>query len=146
MTAYPCNWAAWQVGAVRCGHLRLPVAGRPTLNAAVEGRPVGQAHVWDRHMCGTGTCVPPGWGSRSGGWEVQGGPLRLLPPPAAQALQSACSDTAAAAALPLPDHFMRLFFAASLCLDLQLSGEALQHLQVQGGGGRCGAGGGGEAL
>ena len=56
----------------------------------------------------------------------------LLPAPL-QALQSVCGDlgdAAVVAALPLPRHFMRAFFLASLCVDMHQNAEALQHLQV----------------
>jgi anaphase-promoting complex subunit 8 len=46
------------------------------------------------------------------------------------ALQSVCGDMAAAAAAPLPDHFMRRFFLASLAVDTHHNADALQHLQV----------------
>ena len=64
-----------------------------------------------------------------------------------QALQSVCvdlGDAAVVAALPLPRHFMRAFFLASLCVDMHQNAEALQHLQVGsgalvwGGGWGCG--------
>ncbi|EFN59736.1 hypothetical protein CHLNCDRAFT_133336 [Chlorella variabilis] len=45
------------------------------------------------------------------------------------ALQSVCADLAAVGQLPLPDHFMRRFFLASLCVDMHHNAEALQHLQ-----------------
>jgi hypothetical protein len=43
--------------------------------------------------------------------------------------------------LALPDHFMRRFFLASLCVDMHHNAEALQHLQVRTG---VGCGGDGE--
>ncbi len=48
------------------------------------------------------------------------------------ALQSVCGDVAAVAAAPLPDHFMRRFFLASLAVDTHHNADALQHLQVWG--------------
>lgn len=49
---------------------------------------------------------------------------------ALQALQSVCTDMGSLAQLPLPEHFMRRFFLASLCVDMHHNAEALQHLQV----------------
>ncbi|GAB4814903.1 hypothetical protein N2152v2_001949 [Parachlorella kessleri] len=45
------------------------------------------------------------------------------------ALQALCPDLGTAGALALPEHFMRRFFQASLCVDLHHNAEALQHLQ-----------------
>ncbi|KAL4446289.1 hypothetical protein ABPG77_003096 [Micractinium sp. CCAP 211/92] len=45
------------------------------------------------------------------------------------ALQSVCTDMGSLAQLPLPEHFMRRFFLASLCVDMHHNAEALQHLQ-----------------
>lgn len=47
-----------------------------------------------------------------------------------QALQAVCPDLATASSLPLPEHYMRRFFLAALCVDLHHNAEALQHLQV----------------
>ena len=38
---------------------------------------------------------------------------------------------AAVAQLALPDHFMRRFFLASVCVDMHHNAEALQHLQAR---------------
>lgn len=48
-----------------------------------------------------------------------------------QALQAVCPDLSAVHALALPEHYMRRFFLASLCVDLHHNAEALQHLQVR---------------
>ena len=41
-----------------------------------------------------------------------------------------CPDRGAAAALPLPSHFMSRFFTAALCVDTHANAEALSHLQA----------------
>lgn len=45
------------------------------------------------------------------------------------ALQSVFSDMGDVGQLALPDHFMRRFFLASLCVDMHHNADALQHLQ-----------------
>ena len=50
--------------------------------------------------------------------------------PLSQALQTLCSDADMVATLATPQHWMRDFFLASLCLDLSHNAEALSRLQT----------------
>jgi len=47
-----------------------------------------------------------------------------------QSLQSLCSTVNAAEALPIARHWMRDFFLASLCLELQQNAEGVEHYQT----------------
>ena len=47
-----------------------------------------------------------------------------------QALQELVADRDSLAELPMPQHWMRNFFMATLCLEKQLNEEALARLEV----------------
>lgn len=130
VAAYPCNWSAWLVRPGSCWGVLvcMGVVARAALARCCLAWLLAAAWLrWlQRPKCQLLLQALSNTQYKNTSRCPAASPCAL------QALQSVCGDLGAAAQLALPDHFMRRFFRASLCVESHHNAEALQHLQVAG--------------